>query len=192
MQKPNGYDEASDGSFSPVDLGGHYAIIKQVTEKQSSTGKDMVVVLFDFVSPDKQAGYHTKAFEASPRRKWPFNGSRYIMVRNNNDPNKTDWRFKAFCTSFQQSNGVEIKWGGDDWDKQFVGKKIGVVYGEEEHEYDGKRSMRRLPVRFCSWDSVATAEIPDPTYLASKPSASVAKPDDFINVPDTEDEEIPF
>ena len=49
MKKPDGYDEAkASGEFTPVKDGGHYAVIKQVSERQSSTGKDMVVVLFDF------------------------------------------------------------------------------------------------------------------------------------------------
>lgn len=202
MKKPNGYDEAREsGEFTPVDPGGHYAIIKQVTETQSSTGKDMVVVLFDFCSPDAQAGYHTAAFEADTRdeRKWPFNGSKYIMVNDFNDPNKTSRAFKTFCTCFEKSNGCSVKWGGADWGKQFKNKKVGVVYGLEEHEYDGKTSMRSVPKWFCSWDSVSGARIPEPKYLngsgpASKPANNAAPKDDsFMNVPaGAEDEGIPF
>ena len=42
MQKPSGYDEAqASGEFIPIEIGGHYATIKQVTETQSKGGRDM-------------------------------------------------------------------------------------------------------------------------------------------------------
>ena len=53
MKKPNNYEETqAQGEFTPVELGGHHLVIKQVNEKKSSTGKDMLVVLFDF-APNK-------------------------------------------------------------------------------------------------------------------------------------------
>lgn len=201
MQKPTGYDEAREsGEFTPVEVGGHYAVVKQVTETQSSTGKDMIVVLFDFCPPDKQAGYHTAAFEGDTRdtRKWPFNGSKYIMVSDYNDPNKTSRAFKTFCSCIEKSNNYTVQWGGANWGKQFNGKKIGVVYGHEEHEYEGKVSMRSVPKWFCSWDAVSSARIPDPKYLPghSAPASGTAPAQNngFMDIPATakEDEGIPF
>lgn len=201
MQKPTGYDEAREsGEFTPVAVGGHYAVIKQVTETQSSTGKDMIVVLFDFCPPDKQAGYHTAAFEGDTRdtRKWPFNGSKYIMVSDYNDPNKTSRAFKTFCSCVEKSNNYTVQWGGANWGKQFNGKNIGVVYGHEEHEYEGKVSMRSVPKWFCSWDAVSSARIPDPKYLPghSAPASTGNPPQGsgFMSIPEgvKEDEGIPF
>ncbi len=201
MQKPTGYDEAREsGEFTPVEVGGHYAVVKQVTETQSSTGKDMIVVLFDFCPPDKQAGYHTAAFESDTRdnRKWPFNGSKYIMVSDYNDPNKTSRAFKTFCSCIEKSNNYTVQWGGANWGKQFNGKKIGVVYGQEENEYEGKVSMRSVPKWFCSWDAVKDARIPDPKYLPghSAPASGTtpAQNNGFMDIPATakEDEGIPF
>ena len=193
MQKPKGYDEAREtGSFTPVELGGHYAIIKQVTEKESSTGKPMIVVLLDFCKPDPQPGYFAAAFEDDNReeKKWPFNGSKYIMVQDFKDPSKTSRQFKTFCSCIEKSNKMEISWGGSDWGKQFKDKKIGVVYGEEEHEYDGERSMRRLPKYFCQWDKVKDAAIPEPKYLSGDGPAPAPKaPEGFIPV---SEDEIPF
>ena len=198
MQKPNGYDDVREsGSFTPVELGGHYAVIKQVTEMQSSTGKPMIVVLFDFDKTDKQPEYHSKAFQASdkPDRKWPFNGSKYVMINDFTDSSKTSRAFKTFCTSFEKSNNCSVQWGGNDWGKQFKNKKIGVVYGEEENEYDGQTFMRRVPKWFCSWDSVAGAKVPEPKYLTNRRPAADTAPqsaDAFINVPDDAGDDIPF
>lgn len=200
MQKPNGYDEAREaGSFTPVELGGHYAVIKQVTEMQSSKGKDMIVVLFDFAKGDAQEGYHSNAFQNDNRdqKKWPFNGSKYIMVKDFNDDSKTSRPFKTFCSCFEKSNGCSVQWGGKNWGAQFKNKKIGVVYGEEEQEYDGKTSMRRVPKWFCSWDTVKDQRIPEPKYLANKPAptptTTTTGSEGFMNVPEgAEDEGIPF
>ena len=203
MQKPNGYDEAhASGEFTPVNLGGHYAIIKQVAERQSSTGKDMIVVLMDFSSDDSQPNYFGTQYDNDDRddKKWPFTGTKYIMVQDYNDPKKTSRQFKTFCSCVEKSNKFEIKWGGNNWSQQFKGKKIGVVYGEEESEYDGRITMRRVPKWFCAIDRVKEASIPAPKYLngmspatGTTGNASNTSADDFINIPEgTTEEEIPF
>lgn len=198
MQKPSGYDEASSQiGFIPVALGGHTAQIKQVTETTSSTGKPMVVVLFDFVAPDQQAGYFTSQYKSDTReeKKWPFSGTRYIMVEDYADSSKTSRNFKNFITAVEESNGYEVKWGGANWAVQFKGKKIGVVYGEEEHEYDGKTSMRPVVKYFCDAKKAKDEKAPAPKYLKKKAASStstVQHGDDFMNIPDDADEEIPF
>ena len=198
MQKPSGYDEAQAGGFIPVDLGGHYAIIKRVAETRSSTDKDMIVVLLDFDRNDKQANYFTDQFNNDTRadKKWTFNGSKYIMVMDYNDPSKTSRAFKTFCTCVENSNNYTITWGGADWGKQFTGKKVGVVYGEEEHEYDGKTSMRRIIKYFCSVDKVSEQKIPAPKFLSAGQVNTTApaknENDDFLKIPEGVDDEIPF
>lgn len=194
MNKPSGYDEVQvGGGFTPVDLGGHYCQIKQVAERKSSTGKDMIVVVFDFVKPDAQEGYFMEQFKNDVRedKKWPFAGSKYIMVNDYQEPSKTSRQFKSFCTCVENSNSYQIQWGGNDWAAQFKGKKIGAVYGEEEHEYDGKVSKRRLVRYFCSLDAVKDAKIPEAKLLknVSRPAANDTS---FVNIPEGTEEEIPF
>ena len=63
MNKPNNYENTqAAGEFTPVELGGHKLVIKQVNETKSKTGKPMIVVLFDFARDDKQPGYFEKMF----------------------------------------------------------------------------------------------------------------------------------
>lgn len=202
MQKPTGYDEAqAGGEFTPVELGGHYAVIKQVSERQSSTGKDMIVVLFDFTNNDKQPEYFAKQFNNDDReeKKWPFAGTKYIMVNDYNDANKTSKAFKTFCTCAEKSNNMQIAWGGNAWAQQFRGKKIGVVFGEEESEYEGKIRMRRVPKWFCAFDKAPEQNIPQPKFINGISPASTANSaetkqevDGFLNIPDDMTEEIPF
>ena len=204
MLKPNGYDEARTGEFTPVELGGHYAIIKQVTEMTNKNGNPMVVVLIDFADNDKQAKYHSTAFKNDDRedKKWPFNGSKYINVQDYNDPKKTSTDFKRFCKSFEHSNNCEVQWTDSNWGAQFKNKRIGVVYGEEENEYDGKITMRHSLRWFCSWDKVKDQSIPKPKYLnGTGPAAPSAPANDntksvnsYVNnmTSAADEEEIPF
>ena len=188
MQKPNSYDEVkAGGEFVPVELGGHYCVIKQVTETKSSNGKDMIVVLFDFCSPDSQKDYFMESFknDIRPDKKWPFNGTKYIMVNDYQDQTKVSRNFKSFCNCVEQSNpGFTIQWG-DDWGKQFTGKQIGAVYGEVENEYNGERKMRREVRWFCSISRVSSAAVPEAKLIPVSAPA-------FTPVVDAESEELPF
>ena len=85
MQKPNNYDETqAGGEFTPVELGGHKLVIKQVNETKSKTGKDMIVVLFDFADDDKQPGYFMEQFQNDirPDKKWPNQATQYILTED--------------------------------------------------------------------------------------------------------------
>ena len=45
MRKPNNYENTqAQGEFTPVELGGHTLVIKQVEERMSKTNKPMIVV----------------------------------------------------------------------------------------------------------------------------------------------------
>ncbi len=195
MQKPNGYDNVqASGEFIPVELGGHHAVIKQVSETQSRNGQPMIVVLFDFDSTDQQPDHFKIQFtnDDRPEKKWPFAGSKYILVNDYVDKTKTSRNFKTFCTCVEKSNNYSIVWGSADWAGQFKGKKIGVVFGEEESEYDGKVTMKRLPRWFCTYDTALTANVPSAKLLKKQPALVAAASDGFINVPSDADEEIPF
>ena len=68
MQKPNNYENTqAGGDFVPVELGGHYAIIKNVSERETKNGDPMIVVSIDFDKKDAQAGYFTEQF----KKDWP-------------------------------------------------------------------------------------------------------------------------
>ena len=50
MRKPNNFENVqAQGEFTPVELGGHKLIIKQVEERMSKTNKPMIVVFFDML-----------------------------------------------------------------------------------------------------------------------------------------------
>ena len=122
MQKPNNYEETqAQGEWTPVELGGHKMVIKQVSEKQSQNGKPMIVVLFDFAPDDKQPNYFMDSFQndSRPDKKWSNQGTQYILTEDQDG--KCSRSFKTFCTCVENSNTGFTCWKNDQFD--FVGIK---------------------------------------------------------------------
>ena len=188
MQKPSDYDEVQvGGDYTPPELGGHHMIIKGVREEKSKSGKPMIVVAFDFAQNDKQPGYFADAFENDirPDKKWPANGTMWIMTQDYQDPSKTSRNFKSFVTSAERSNNFTAEWG-DKFCKQFTGKRIGGVFGIVEEEYNGKVSKRHKLRYFCEDAKVETAKIPQEKLLKEDATSG------FTSIPEGSDEEVPF
>lgn len=192
MQKPNNYEETqASGEFTPVELGGHKLVIKQVTETVSKNGKPMIVVLFDFAQDDKQAGYFTEQFKNDIRteKKWPNQATQYILTEDADG--KCSRSFKTFTTCVEHSNAGFATQFGDNFGAQFKGKKVGGVFGVVEEEYNGERKKKRKMRWFTSIDKVADAQIPDEKLL-SGPAPTKPDSDGFMNIPDGIEEELPF
>lgn len=197
MQKPNGYDEANaGGDFTPVELGGHHLVIKQVSEKMNKNNQPMIVVLFDFAQNDKQPGYFMEQFknDIRPDKKWPNQATQYINVYDQDG--KTTRNFKTFTTCVEHSNaGFTTQWG-DNFCQQFKDKKIGGVFGEQMDYYNGEEKKKRVLRWFTSSDKVADAQIPDLSetlaYKQYKQNGPGTSSDGFVSVPDGLDEELPF
>lgn len=191
MQKPQGYDDVQvGGDFTPIELGGHHLIIKGVKEQESKSGKQMIVVAFDFAKNDKQPNYFSDLFDKDirPDKKWPNNGTNYIMAMDYQDSNKTSKSFKSFVTAFERSNNVTAIWGEKFCD-QFKGRKIGGVFGVVEEEYNGEIKKRHKLRWFCDDSKVDGVSIPEEKLL--KGSSSTPS-NDFMAIKEGDEEEIPF
>lgn len=200
MQKPNNYENTqAQGEFTPVELGGHKLIIKQVNETVSKKGKQMIVVLFDFAPDDIQPGYFTKQFrdDIRPDKKWPNQATQYILTKDENGDCSRS--FKTFITCVEHSNsGFTTQWG-DAFAKQFKNKKIGGVFGSQMDYYDGKEKEKRVLRWFISVDKVTDAKIPEMSetqayknHINGYAPGSTPAGDGFMNIPDGIDEELPF
>ena len=200
MNKPNNYDNTqAAGEFTPVELGGHKLIIKQVTEATSKAGKPMIVVLFDFAPDDKQPGYFMEQFknDIRPDKKWPNQATNYILTEDSDG--NCNRSFKTFMTCVEHSNkGFETKWG-DNFGQQFKNKLIGGVFGPQMDFYDNKEIQKRVLRWFISVDRIADATVPEMSetqaYKNHKngyPAGATPSGDGFMNIPDGVDEKLPF
>lgn len=200
MQKPNNYENTqAQGEFTPVELGGHKLIIKQVNETTSKKGKPMIVVLFDFATDDSQPGYFTKQFkdDIRPDKKWPNQATQYILTEDENGDCSRS--FKTFMTCVEHSNSGFVTQWEDAFEKQFKNKKIGGVFGPQMDYYDGREKEKRVLRWFVSIDKVADAQIPEMSetqayknHINGYAPGSTPAGDGFMNIPDGIDEELPF
>lgn len=200
MNKPNNYDNTqAAGEFTPVELGGHKLIIKQVTETTSKNGKPMIVVLFDFAPDDKQPGYFMEQFknDIRPDKKWPNQATNYILTEDSDG--NCNRSFKTFMTCVEHSNqGFATQWG-DNFGQQFKNKLIGGVFGPQMDYYNDKELQKRVLRWFISVDRIADATVPElsetQAYKNHKngyPVGATPSGDGFMNIPDGADEELPF
>lgn len=194
MKKPGNYEETqAGGDFIPVELGGHYAVIKNVSERETKNGDPMIVVSIDFDKKDAQAGYFTDQFkkDVRPDKKYPNQAVNYITTEYGGACTKS---FKSFMKAFTDSNNIKedaVKWD-DSFTAQFKNKKIGVVYGNVEEEYNGEVKMRRKIRWFCDYAKVLAQNVPNDKLLDNKNIKSATDENEFVNVPEGTDEEIPF
>jgi hypothetical protein len=194
MNKPQNFDNTkAGGDFTPIELGGHHIIIKNVEETTSKAGKPMLKVSFDFAKNDKQADYMSNEYknDIRPDKKWPHAGTQYILSEDK-DGNCSK-SFKSFITAFESSNNCSAIWG-EKFAAQFKNKKIGGVFGEVENEYNGKTTMRHELRWFCADDKVDGAAIPAAKLLngSSGNGGSSASSTPDVNVADGTDEEVPW
>ena len=187
MIKPSNYEAVNTGDFTPVLPGGHHMIIKQVKEQQSRTGKPMLVVAVEFATEDRQPMYMSKLFESDirPDKKWPRAGTIYVVSVDNNG--QCSKNFKTFITSVERSNNFTVNWtDGPSFTQQFVGKKVGGVYGRVESEYNGERRMRCEHRWFCEDSKADGVKVPEDKLL---PQTNPAVPAGFTEI---NTEEVPF
>lgn len=200
MKKPNNYENTqAQGEFTPVELGGHTLVIKQVEERMSKTNKPMIVVFFDFAPRDKQAGYFAESFknDIRPDKKWSNQATQCILTEDENGDCSRS--FKTFLTCVEHSNkGFTTQWG-DNFGQQFKEKLVGGVYGPQMDYYDGREMEKRVLRWFVSVDKVADAAVPDmnetrayKNHINGYPQGSTPAGDGFMNIPDGIDEELPF
>lgn len=194
MNKPNNYENTQvSGDYIPVELGGHYATIKNVAERETKNGDPMIVVSIDFDKKDRQPGYFTDMFkkDVRPDKKWPNQATNYITTEYGGACTKG---FKSFIKAYADSNGLtedQIKWGSD-FAAQFKNKRIGVVFGNVEETYNGKTGLRRKIRWFCGYDNVSKQNIPaDKLENGGQKAQSDIPADTFVNVSD-DDEDLPF
>ena len=171
IKKPSNWDavEVMEFDYTPIELGGHKGIIKNVEEYTSDfSGKKSLKVYVDTASDDKQPEYFTEQYKNDTRidRKWSNSAIKYVPLGEEENQVKM---LKSFITAYENSNNCKF-----DWNKnldQLKGKKIGIVFGAEEYENQaGELKIVNKLREFRSIDKVDNVKIPkvkllDGTYV---------------------------
>lgn len=169
LNKAKNYDEIQvNEDFTPLELGGHKGIIKNVEEyKSESSGNTSLKVEVDTDKTDKQPNYYQEQFDKDDRdnKKWPTGATKYVSLKDDENCVKM---LKAFITAVENSN-VNFKY---DWSKdtnQLIGKKVGLVFGWEEYKNDKDEiKLATKLTQFRSIDKVDNVKIPKVKLLDGK------------------------
>ena len=201
IKKPSNYDnvEVMEFDFTPIELGGHKGIIMKAEEYTSpQSGKTSLKVSVDTSKDDKQPEYFAEQYKNDNRidKRWNNSAIKYISLGEEENQVKM---LKSFITAYENSNGCQFDWD-KDWD-QLKGKKIGLVFGQEEYtSQDGTTKLATKLNQFRSIDKVDNIKIPkvkllDGTYVEyeeyTKSSADKAK-DLFGSSVEISSDDLPF
>lgn len=166
MNKPSDYDALTLNNYRELPPGGYVARVLKAEERQTGTGKPMLVVALD-ICDGEYSNYFMNLFRDRKKNsqnplmvKYPNGGMAYIVTLDSEG--KTRRQFKSFTTSIEESGG-HIVWG-DGFCKSIEGATVGVLFGREEYEgNDGKNHWTTKPFFFRSVDRILEGDwtVPD-------------------------------
>lgn len=179
INKPSNWNNVqafSDRQKLP--LGAYVCTIKQAVVQHNDYG-DQLCVLFD-ISAGEFAGYYDDDFKRNQRKDKKWKGVLRLWLPKNDGSDKDEWTksiLKGFVTSVEESNRG-YTW---DWDEKSLAKKeIGILFRNEQWEYNGKSGWAVRPFRAISVDSVEDGKyaLPSDKPLRNEPAPSYG---DFSN-----------
>lgn len=173
INRPNNWDNVqafSDRQKLPV--GAYVCDIKQAVVQENNYGGQLCV-LFD-ISAGEYAGYYDDDFKRNQREDKKWKGVLRLWLPKEDGSDKDEWTksiLKGFIAAVEESNRG-YTW---NWDERTLAKKeIGILFRNEEWEYEGKTGWATRPFRAISVDSVEDGSytIPKDRPLKNKPASA--------------------
>lgn len=128
MNKPSNWDatEAFTGDFKTITPGGHVCQIKQAKVDTTTTGKEVLILLFDISEGECKDFYA----EQCGRKKASNADAKWQGIYRQLTQDKSLPFFKGLITAIEKSNNG-YTWNWDE--KTLAGKLFGGVFGQEEY-----------------------------------------------------------
>ena len=188
INRPNNWDNVqafSDRQKLPV--GAYVCEIKQAVVQENKYGNQLCV-LFD-ISAGEWGGYYGDDFNRNQREDKKWKGVLRLWLPKEDGSDKDEWTksiLKGFIAAVEESNRG-YTW---NWDERTLAKKeIGILFRNEEWEYEGKTGWATRPFRAISVDSVEDGAytIPKDRLLKNKPAPAQTPIYDNYPVPGASD-----
>lgn len=193
IRKPNNWNEVQEFSDrQKLPIGAYVCKVKQVRIQDNSFGSQLCM-LFD-ISEGEYTNYFKKDFDSNTAQDKKWRGVLRVWLPKDDGTDNdemTKRTFKGMVTSFEKSN-LGYQW---DWNENsLVGKTVGVLFRNEEWDYNGKQGWAVRPFRAISADTVRNNEftIPKDKPLTNKQSAAPSYPNPNNGYTEVDDEELPF
>ena len=154
ITKPNNWDDvrAYSGSRQKLPAGAYVCDIIQAVVQNNNSGQQLCVLLD--INSGEWAGYYAEDFGNNQREDKKWKGVLRLWLPVNDGSDKDEFSksiLKGFITAVEESN-LGYTW---NWDERTLAKKeIGVLFRNEEWEWNGKSGWTAKPFRAISVDSV--------------------------------------
>ena len=153
IQRPNDWNEIkAPTERKKLDITAAVAGIKKAIVQEDDYGAKLCI-LFDIVEGEN-TGFYQEKFEGNPNADKKWKGVLRLWLPTNDGSEKDEWTkrtLKGFTTSIEKSNpGYTWNWE----ERSLAGKYIGILYRNEEWEYNGMTGWTKRPFRAISIDSV--------------------------------------
>ena len=171
IRKPNNWNEVQEFTDRPkLPLGAYVCKVRRAVVQSNDFGEQLCI-LFD-IAEGEFAGFFDSDFKSNTRDDKKWKGVLRQFLPRDDGSEKDEWTkssFKGMVTSFEKSN-PGYQW---NWDEASLsGKLVGILFRNEEWEWDGKSGWAVRPFRAISIDSVRSGDftVPKDKPLKSKTS----------------------
>lgn len=193
IRKPNNWNEVQEFTDrQKLPVGAYVCKIKQVRIQDNSFGSQLAM-LFD-ISEGEYTDYFKKEFDSNTAQDKKWRGVLRVWLPKDDGSDKdemTKRSFKGMVTAFEKSN-LGYQW---DWNENsLVGKTVGILFRNEEWDYNGKHGWAVRPFRAISSISVREEDftLPKDKPLSNSQISAPAYPNPNNGYTEVEDEELPF
>ena len=203
MKAFNGYDQAKEAAKYTGDerlpVGAYPCEIKNVQYVAGENGNsDRIDILFD-ITDGEYKDFFKKQYDANTSEDKKWKGRKSIYVPKDDGTQQDEWTKNAFAkwtNAFEDSNkGYKWDWKEDKWKKL----KVGIVFGETGTVIEGREVLYTEPRFAVDIKKVADGTAPKAKFVAKKgytgngqQASTSDSGSDFMAVPDSTAEEIPF
>ena len=161
IRKPNNWNEVKEFSDRPkLPLDAYVCRVKKVAVQSTDYG-DQLCILFDICEGEFK-DFFQKDFAANTMEDKKWKGVLRQWLPKDDGSEKDEWTkssFKGMVTSFEKSNpGYLFDWN----EASLVGKLVGILFRNEEWDYEGKTGWAVRPFRALSIDSVRSGDFTIP------------------------------
>jgi len=197
MKKFSNYDDAKKAAQSAgsakLPAGAYVCKIMGVRYEEGQDGRSDVLVLQYDITEGEQKDFFKKQYEANTSEDKKWKGTVRIYVPADDGSEKDGWTKRSFASwidAVEKSNSG-YSWA---WDENTLkNKAVGIVFGETGTVIDGKNVVYTEARFGVDVEKVRSGKAPEAKFK-SKNGYNSAKPleDDFMKIPDSSVEEIPF
>ena len=173
IRKPNNWNEVKEFTDRPkLPLGAYVCKVKKAVVQSTDYG-DQLCILFD-IADGEFKDYFKGDYDSGTVENKKWKGVLRQFIPRDDGSEKDEWTkssFKGMVTSFEKSN-PGYQW---NWDEaSLVGKMVGILFRNEEWEYENKTGWAVRPFRAISVDSVRSNDftLPKDKPLKNKATAT--------------------